>query len=142
MSERRARLIALNNAGSAALRRGWLEKAAALYQEAIASLTWEEDDVAAALYENLGLVYVNQGRARRAVEALERSLDGAPRSRPQALRYVVGCLAQDQRYATARRRLEAYIEAFGPHPDGWTVERLEALGEAHRARLARSIAVS
>ncbi|MEL6181108.1 MAG: tetratricopeptide repeat protein [Myxococcota bacterium] len=140
--DRRTQIVVLNHLGSTAFMRGWFDSAEMHYGEAIALLTWEEDDLAASLYENLGLVYINQGRTRLAIQAFERALDGDWVSRQQSLRYLVHSLAQDQRYATAKRRLDRYVRAFGPHPDGWTHERLDARSRTHRASLARSIAVS
>jgi tetratricopeptide (TPR) repeat protein len=129
----RARLTALNESGNRALLEGRPLAAIAAYEQAVRALGAADDEAAPALYENLGLAYVALERALPALRAFLRACDGVPESRPQALRFIVTCLANARRFVDAQRYLSAYERAFGPHPDGWTAQRLAQV----RASLAR-----
>jgi tetratricopeptide (TPR) repeat protein len=107
-----------NNLGAAAFAAGRYEEAEAHYARAIAALHPADDALAVALYENLGFARFNLGWYREAARALLRALDGAPTSRPEALRFVILALISDGKRAWARRLLVTYEQAFGPHPEG------------------------
>lgn len=124
----RARLVALNEAGSRALVEGRATQAIAHFEAAVRHLLPDDDDAAAALYENLGLAYVAAERALPAVRAFLRAFDGDPGARPQALRFIVTCLVNTYRFDDARHYLGLWERSQGtPHPDGWTAESLDQL---------------
>jgi len=112
----RDRVIASNRAGAEAARAGHLEEAVAHFGHATCALDPDLDDLAPAVYENLGLALYNTGRVEAALHAFLRALDGKRASREPAARMVVGCLAVLGRQPEFERALAHYQEAFGPHP--------------------------
>lgn len=144
MPERRSQkgrryVLRANKRGTEALVKGRVARAARAYQEAVAALTPAEDDLAGPVYENLGLAYLNQQRWRDAIPAFLRALDGVPHRREQSLRFVIACMVHVHLYTQALGHLRAYLDHFGPHPDGWTIGHVEQLRQNHRDQLARSM---
>lgn len=107
---------AANVEGAAAYARGDMETAARAWETAVKVLGPDEDDVAPALYENLGLAQYSRGRHRAAAHAFLRALDGNPASREQSLRFLVASFAADGLRHGAARTLAIYEATFGQHP--------------------------
>lgn len=105
--------------GNAAHAAGDLEGALAAYTEATRLLTPDDDPIAGDLYENLGITCWQLGRWTPAIRALFRALDGDLGAREQSLRLLVSCCFRDDRPLDGQRLLAAYVERFGPHPEGW-----------------------
>ncbi len=110
-------LIAVNNDAAQAFLAGRLIEAGEGYQRAIRSLGADQEELARALFENLGLVELNLGRYAAASRDFLRALDGVPASRQQALRYLVISLHYAGRPQDAAVWRARYEEAYGPHPD-------------------------
>lgn len=125
-STRRASLAAHNDNGTQAILEGRPAEAAGHFEAAVRELTPADDDLAADLYENLGLAYMLQQRALPALRAFLRALDGSPTPREQSLRFAVSGLVHASRFLDAARFLEQYERIFGSHPDGWTREIIAA----------------
>ncbi len=130
--------------GNLAFAHGWLEEAAEAFEAAVTAWErqcrpWTEEEASrsSSLYGNLGMAYYNQGKALEAVSAFLRALDGAPGSSSQYLRFLVTALVSCGRLQDASRYLADYEGCFGPHPEGWTQDRLEALAAAQREHRAR-----
>lgn len=113
-----------NDRAGEAYEQGDMATAASCYQEAVRRLAPADDDLAPAIYENLGLSLMGAGRIRAALQAFLRALDGDLGSREQSLRFLVACWAQAGHPHDAARAVQAYEAAFGPHPAGWTARAL------------------
>lgn len=126
--------------GTQAFAEGRLRYALEAYREATAALTPAEDDLAPALYENLGLACFNLGFYKSAEHAFLRALDGDFTSRLQSLCFLIHCLAVDGQYAFAQECLTHFELAYGQqHPLGWTDENLEEQHQEQRRERARDI---
>lgn len=124
MSERRDRIVSLNNLGSEAFSQGQMKRAVALYEQATALMTPADDDLAGPIYENLGLARLNLGTPRPASRALLRALDGRM-DRPQSLSFLTVAFVRMGDFDQARRWL-AHTEArLGAHPGGLTLAMLD-----------------
>ncbi len=130
--------------GNQAFAHGWLEEAAEAFEAAVTAWEqlcrpWTDDEasLSSSLYGNLGMAYYNQGKALEAVGAFLRALDGAPGSNDRYLRLLVTALVSCGRLQDASRYLAAYHESFGPHPEGWTQDRLDTMLAAQREQRAR-----
>jgi hypothetical protein len=102
--------LAANARGIEALGRGDL--AGALQAFGAASCA-TPDDLAPAVFENLGLAAYNAGDPIAALTALLRAIDGAPGSREQASRFLVQLLRAMGRPEAAAAQT-AYESVFGP----------------------------
>lgn len=121
---RRAHVLARSAAGAIAFDAGDLEEAHAAWAEAVRTLTAADDDLAPAIYENLGLAAMNLARYAPAIRAFYRALDGDPTSRRQSAIYLPICLARAGHPLDARAATEVFEAAFGPHPAAWLRDAL------------------
>jgi len=112
----RSGIVAANRHGVEAVGSGQIDEAITAFQAAACSLEPEHDDLAAAIYENLGMARYHAGQPLLATHALLRALDGEPTSREPSCRFLVGCLALLGRSDEASDLLERYQAAYGPHP--------------------------
>ncbi|MBW2258086.1 MAG: hypothetical protein JRI25_26280, partial [Deltaproteobacteria bacterium] len=109
-------VIEANRAGAEAAQAGRFEEATDLLGRATQALDPSLDDLAPAIYENLGLALYNAGRMEAALHTFLRALNGNPTSREPAARMVVGCYAVLGRAVELEHALARYQAAFGPHP--------------------------
>ncbi|MBN1945296.1 MAG: tetratricopeptide repeat protein [Bradymonadales bacterium] len=133
-------VIQANEEGNRAFCEGRLEEAAAAYERAVAALRPGQVQPARTAYENLGLAYFNLGRYHEAMRAFLRALDGKMDSREQSLRFLTSSAAYLGRCADGIRYLRGYEQAFGPHPDGWTLQMLEGFDQERRRSWAVTLA--
>lgn len=96
-----------------AFQRGDLIAAAAAAEAAVAALGPDDDALAPALYENLGLCWFNLGQPRSAATAFLRALDGKPASREQSLRMLVAALEREGRHQESAFLKESCVGWFG-----------------------------
>ncbi|MEL6344147.1 MAG: 50S ribosomal protein L11 methyltransferase [Myxococcota bacterium] len=116
--DRRSAIQEHNAAAVADLNAGRLSEAAWRLARLCGELSPEEDDIAGVLYENLGIALLSLGQNAQAAQSFLRALDGGV-EREQSLRLVINCFSRLSQPHNAARALEAYIERFGPHPEGW-----------------------
>ncbi len=112
-------LLALNERGAEAFRNENYEEAVSIFEQCVRSLRPQHSELAANIFENLGLANSHRGRHRAALRAYLRALDGDLVSREQSLRFAINELFTDGRAQDGERFLRVYEEAFGPHPAGW-----------------------
>lgn len=117
--DRGARIQAINQQAVAAYQQGDPATAARLLAGVCADLRPDEDPLAPALYENLGIFQLARGHSRAAAQCFLRAIDGGT-TQQQSMRLVIDAFARIGQPHNAARALAAYEAAFGAHPQGWT----------------------
>lgn len=118
-TDRRARILVLNQRAVAAWQGGAPDTAADLLGELCVSLRPEEDDLAPALYENLGIFQLARGRPRDATHCFLRAIDGGD-APEQSMRLLIDSFLRIGQPHNAARALRHYERIHGPHPQGWS----------------------
>lgn len=111
----RGEIIEGNRVAAEALLAGRVADALGGFEALAAGLRPDDDDLACAVYENLGLAALNRGDLAGAARAFARALDGDPGSRRQSLERLAECAARLGR-ADAAHWLAEYERRYGPHP--------------------------
>lgn len=106
------------------------------YEAVVRDILPSDDALAIPLYENLGFAYAFGGRPKPAMRALLRALDGDLTSREGALRMLIACALQDQRTQEGLAWMRLYHQAFGEHPEGWSLHQIQHSDDLQRRNAA------